>query len=486
MAGINVTKRKIPFGTQHEEQWSGQKIGQQTSYAVILELAGEIARELDKPVENESIHLCGPAVIALLESRPEEVLDLAYEKLHTWPYQHVPTFWRRLYEDAALWRLVHNLRGRTVKSCFATSHKRRKTVSSVLRSSDAEEHLPGSQLAADEEGTTAWLDQIVKDLDTAISRSGAPGRAALFEKLFCQLDACSNNEDLNGIPHDFPVPSPQPLETKHGIPRAAVHLPFEDFQHHLEFSTSPLVIPGSLSEWPALDCWNDPTYFLRQTLHGRRLVPVELGRSYVDSDWSQTMLPFKDFLRTYMLPSQPEKIGYLAQHDLFTQIPSLRTDIAIPDYCFTSPPTPTGAAARTFGLGATSQLEEPLLNAWLGPKGTRTPLHTDAYHNILAQVVGYKYVRLYSPEQTAKLYPRGVDENGVDMGNTSQVDISAVRAQELSGATDEVLARDFHLVKDAEYVEGILAPGECLYIPLGWWHYVESLTVSFSVSFWWN
>ncbi|CAP70263.1 uncharacterized protein PODANS_3_3460, partial [Podospora anserina S mat+] len=40
--------------------------------------------------------------------------------------------------------------------------------------------------------------------------------------------------------------------------------------------------------------------------------------------------------------------------------------------------------------------------------------------------------------------------------------------------------------KRLEYVDCILEPGETLYIPVGWWHYVRGLSVSFSVSFWWN
>lgn len=34
-----------------------------------------------------------------------------------------------------------------------------------------------------------------------------------------------------------------------------------------------------------------------------------------------------------------------------------------------------------------------------------TPPHTDPYHNLLAQVVGRKYVRLYRPDATPGLYP---------------------------------------------------------------------------------
>lgn len=32
----------------------------------------------------------------------------------------------------------------------------------------------------------------------------------------------------------------------------------------------------------------------------------------------------------------------------------------------------------------------------------------------------------------------------------------------------------------------VLGPGQMLYIPPGWWHFVRSLSTSFSVSFWWK
>jgi lysine-specific demethylase 8 len=40
--------------------------------------------------------------------------------------------------------------------------------------------------------------------------------------------------------------------------------------------------------------------------------------------------------------------------------------------------------------------------------------------------------------------------------------------------------------KKVEYLDCILGEGDVLYIPVGWWHYVRGLSVSFSVSFWWN
>lgn len=36
------------------------------------------------------------------------------------------------------------------------------------------------------------------------------------------------------------------------------------------------------------------------------------------------------------------------------------------------------------------------------------------------------------------------------------------------------------------YCDVVLRPGQMLYIPPGWWHFVRSLSVSFSVSFWWG
>lgn len=151
-------------------------------------------------------------------------------------------------------------------------------------------------------------------------------------------------------------------------------------------------------------------------------------------------------------PAEERTAGYLAQHALFDQVPLLSRDIQVPEYC---------------ALGG-GRLEA--INAWLGPAGTVTPLHHDPHHNLLAQVVGQKYVRLYAAAEGARLYPHTESM----LRNSSQVDVELVDVEK------------FPLFAGAPYVECVLAEGEMLYIPPKWWHFVKSLTTSFSVSFWWS
>ncbi|GLC35226.1 hypothetical protein PLESTB_000587900 [Pleodorina starrii] len=192
--------------------------------------------------------------------------------------------------------------------------------------------------------------------------------------------------------------------------------------------------------------------------------------------------------------------GYLAQHALFEQVPALRRDIATPDYCC---------------LGEEGTLRA--VNAWLGPEGTTTPLHTDPHHNMLAQVVGRKYVRLYDPALTQQLHPF---PSGTVTSNSSQVDLDldlesepeadpeldldpapALREHEAAAAAEGPITAGgdgadggggrrrrnrFPGVAALPYQDVVLEPGYMLYIPPGWWHFVRALSTSFSVSFWWR
>ncbi|KAK6164219.1 hypothetical protein DH2020_001083 [Rehmannia glutinosa] len=183
-------------------------------------------------------------------------------------------------------------------------------------------------------------------------------------------------------------------------------LSLEGFLREHFVSGAPVIISDSMNHWPAKDRWSDMNYLKKAA--GFRTVPVE--------------------------------------------IQELKQDIVTPDYCFAG-----GGEIRS-------------VNAWFGPPGTVTPLHHDPHHNILAQVVGKKYIRLYSASVSEELYPHAESM----LRNSSQVDL------------DNIDEKEFPRMLDLEFVDCILEEGEMLYIPPKWWHYVRSLTPSFSVSFWWS
>ena len=142
----------------------------------------------------------------------------------------------------------------------------------------------------------------------------------------------------------------------------------------------------------------------------------------------------------------------MAQFRLFDMIPELLTDIS---------PKPS--------LLGDSPVQ---INGWFGSGGTRTPLHFDSYDNILVQVVGSKYIRLYNNSETKYLY--AVSKNSKttyqQQGNFSEV------------KCEEEDLQKHPLVSKAKYTELVLNPGDGVYIPAGCWHYVRSLSTSFSVS----
>ncbi|XP_047979687.1 lysine-specific demethylase JMJ30-like isoform X2 [Salvia hispanica] len=228
-------------------------------------------------------------------------------------------------------------------------------------------------------------------------------------------------------------------------------LSLEEFLREHFIPGLPVIISGSMDHWPATDRWSDMNYIKK--VAGFRTVPVEVGRNYLSSDWKQELITISEFLeRIQSGDSSPTSTTYLAQHQLFDQIQELKQDIVIPDYCFAG-----GGEIRS-------------LNAWFGPSGTVTPLHHDPHHNILAQVAGKKYIRLYSPSSSEELYPH----TETMLCNSSQVDL------------DDIDKEEFPKIMDLGFIDCILEEGEMLYIPPKWWHYVRSLTKSFSVSFWWS
>jgi Cupin-like domain len=466
--------------------------------------------ELSIDDQNDRINECECAHLSQVAHHCEELLQLADQKLHVYPFKEVRPCWFRLYTDASLAKAVK----------LSLSH---------LRNADD---------AANPGDGDAWIDEVVAVLDMALIMAGGLGREAKIHGLLNRLQQYTRSRyedksiskrrridegsDSSSAAQAALLPQNTTSVPKLRYPLCQWARPsLEVFQQHMNTQKEPVILTGIFDHWPALDSWKYATYWHHQTFGGRRLVPVELGRSYVDEDWGQKIMTFKDFMANHIVPTPADvatkeiQTGYLAQHDLLKQIPSLHTAITTPDYCYLEAPPPDPGTPVALSEAKTQKTSHPILlptankdsvdsnaddipdvqaNIWFGPAWTITPLHHDPYHNILCQVVGKKYIRLYSPHVSSKLYPRSstepaphLRESGaaesaatIDMSNTSLIDVAAM---ELS--PDEDWDATYPGISEVPYVECVLEAGRALYIPVGWWHYVRSCSVGISVSFWW-
>lgn len=246
----------------------------------------------------------------------------------------------------------------------------------------------------------------------------------------------------------------------HAVPR--LHSPtsaqfLEYFRHDL-----PVVVSGCADDWPARRLWADWEWWRQE--YGHRHVPLEVG-AFNDPGWHEEVSSVRGFVDR--LQASGGEIVYLAQHTLFDQLPGLRQH-------FSEPGIVRGRVTRT--------------NAWIGSANTVTPCHYDSYDGLLVQVVGVKHVRLYAPSDTPFLYPTSTPwtaqrrwptdstaspaaPGAVGRGTVSLVDVAAPDA-----------AR-FPLFQRATCVEAWIQPGDALFIPAGWWHWVHAVSRSISISF---
>ncbi|KAG8370901.1 hypothetical protein BUALT_Bualt13G0031600 [Buddleja alternifolia] len=373
----------------------------------------------------------------------EAAKEMAWEQLHSGPWHSVVPIWRDAYAMACLY--------------VAKIHYSSGEFNLALKALDMGLIMGGFTLRDDLNLCIGKVSSALRGeafSDNGESRRNSQWRMDLnmaeVRVINCKLRLyeCMNNFDAKYLKvlRLLPVKS---LSCKTVGKKSSLSL--EGFlQDHL-ISGFPVIISNSMTHWPAKDRWNDMNYLKK--VAGFRTVPVEVGKNYLCSEWKQELITFSEFLeRIQSNDCSNADMSYLAQHQLFEQIQELKQDIVIPDYCFVG-----GGEMRS-------------INAWFGPPGTVTPLHHDPHHNILAQVVGRKYIRLYPASISEELYPH----SETMLSNSSQVDL------------DNIDDKEFPKVLDLEFVDCILEEGEMLYIPPKWWHYVRSLTTSFSVSFWWS
>jgi ribosomal protein L16 Arg81 hydroxylase len=94
--------------------------------------------------------------------------------------------------------------------------------------------------------------------------------------------------------------------------------------------------------------------------------------------------------------------------------------------------------------------------------GIVTNIHYDANPGFVVQLRGRKRILIWPPSEKENLYI------------TYPMNHPYYRRSRYDGRIEDV-GVDFPKIKQAKYIEVILKPDECLYIPKGWFHYVETL-----------
>ncbi|XP_064582416.1 bifunctional peptidase and arginyl-hydroxylase JMJD5 isoform X3 [Zonotrichia leucophrys gambelii] len=337
----------------------------------------------------------GAATAAALERLSDVLRDYSWEKLNAGPWREVGKGWRQVYAYGCLFGALAEVAAgrplaRAVRLCDLGLLMGASVLDNVL---------------------ARLVRALQPHLPRAAPRDGARAQSVRPE---APPPCAVQHEEL--IPH-LRCPS------------------LEHFRDNYLVPQRPVVLEGVMDHWPCMKKWS-VDYFCQ--VAGCRTVPVELGARYTDEEWSQQLMTVSDFISQYIMD----------------EIPELKEDISIPDYC-------------CLGEG---EEDDITINAWFGPGGTVSPLHQDPQQNFLAQVLGRKYIRLYSPQDSENLYPH---ESQI-LHNTSQVDVE-----------DPDLVKFPNFTK-AAFQSCILMPGQILFIPVKYWHYVRSLELSFSVSFWWS
>jgi len=106
---------------------------------------------------------------------------------------------------------------------------------------------------------------------------------------------------------------------------------------------------------------------------------------------------------------------------------------------------------------------------WVSPPRTVTPLHHEVTNNLLSQLQGPKEVTLYAPWTRWAMYP---ERPWSRMPHVSRV------------AAHKPDLKRFPLFARATPWRANLVPGDTLFIPAFWWHWVQTTKASLSYNLW--
>lgn len=204
----------------------------------------------------------------------------------------------------------------------------------------------------------------------------------------------------------------------------------------------PVVFTDLMAAWPARERW---TIEMFKENYGHLRVPVvsnnysKPGKGYMEPD---RVITFREFLE--IIESGPTDLRIFLWN-IFNAAPELRQDFRLP----------------TIMDGFSDDF--PFM--FFGGEGSKVALHydIDMSHVFLNQIHGRKRVVLFPPSMARHLYRHPFTV-------ASYVDLNRPDYSK------------FPALAHAKGYETIICPGETLFMPSGWWHYIEYTDGGYSIS----
>lgn len=220
----------------------------------------------------------------------------------------------------------------------------------------------------------------------------------------------------------------------------------EVFQKDYYAAQRPAILSGLIDDWPARTLWSAD--YLEEKIGADTEVEVQKGRTRL-SNFEEEMarlrrtVPFREVADVLRAGEASNDLYVTANNGAGNRaaFDPIWNDFApIPGYI--KPDKPTDAFL------------------WIGPAGTLTPFHHDLTNNLLIQVKGRKRLHIIPIWEEPRMRTRKIWFT--------------------EWTLDEILAAGD---KAPHVIDVVIEPGEAIFLPVGWWHHVESLDESYSVLF---
>jgi hypothetical protein len=228
----------------------------------------------------------------------------------------------------------------------------------------------------------------------------------------------------------------------------------------LEVPVSPVLWRGIGSDWPCTKNWTLPELQVR--LSGNR-IPVRVTDNETDVFFNlraeepsidRSML-FENYIELIQQTScsdrdRPAYAGNISIRDNSVShwAVELLKECPLPDFF--------------------PEFPQDECRLWIGAAGQKSTIHNDPFGNLNAQIIGKKKVLIFEPAQHECLYPEFIHQ----WLWASRIDPQSVDIEQ------------FPRFADARGFVGELLPGDVLFIPKFWWHFLSTTETSLNINRW--